>query len=682
LTTTDRALPALRSDIEILSSGRWRASTYVLRDPGTGWVFELTDRDCFVCRQLDGQTTLDAIRDRYESEFGEPLPDKQVSALLEQLGQGGLLTEAVGRSEQELEDAFGPDHQPATRIVTLPNVDPFFTWLAPHVAWLFTRGFVLTTIPFVLVAFWILLRNWSRWTTAFEACYDLANLFWLATVGLLFVMIPRELVQGLACTHYGGIVLAAGIRFRRVRPQVFVDVTSARWLPKNRRMKTVFARGWVPMVVWTIGTIQWWLTTPGTRVNLFWLFLSVTGGWSTLWNWNPKLPSDGYRLLAYWLEVPRLRQRALRLAYELFLRWKVTEYFTPRELLWFAIFGVGGWAYAFVHAWLVWGAMGTVLVKLLQGWGALMMTVLVLLMVPHRWYRPLRPLKRPARWLLASEARMSIRIATRVALLVILVIVMFLPYPYDTGGSFKVLPMNKVEVHIDIEGALIQRVPIREGGWVKVGDVLAEVESREFQKTLDTTQAQLDSTKAQLALLRKQMAILSNPPNIEDVQRLEAEVRRLTAEVANARRELELTVLRAPIEGKVITPHVDKKVGQYLKKGDLLATLEDARTVDIETSVPEGDVPEVRPGTEVRAVAWAYPDRTFKGEVYSIASTATAEGALIVVRVLARLPNPDDLLKSEMTGYAKIRVGKKPVWDVLSGRLLRWLRVEVWYWIP
>jgi putative peptide zinc metalloprotease protein len=52
------------------------------------------------------------------------------------------------------------------------------------------------------------------------------------------------------------------------------------------------------------------------------------------------------------------------------------------------------------------------------------------------------------------------------------------------------------------------------------------------------------------------------------------------------------------------------------------------------------------------------------------------------VRVITEIPNPDGLLKSDMTGYAKIATGQRPVWDVLLRPFLRWCMVEVWYWIP
>jgi putative peptide zinc metalloprotease protein len=124
-----------------------------------------------------------------------------------------------------------------------------------------------------------------------------------------------------------------------------------------------------------------------------------------------------------------------------------------------------------------------------------------------------------------------------------------------------------------------------------------------------------------------------------------------------------------------------------------------------EVEVPEEEGAAVQPGADVQVAPWAFANRTFHGTVVKIAPVATTSSARssdevfssqssagaqvslsgtssTVVRVITEIPNPDGLLKSEMTGYAKIAAGYRPVWRVLFGPLIRWVRVEVWYWLP
>ena len=79
----------------------------------------------------------------------------------------------------------------------------------------------------------------------------------------------------------------------------------------------------------------------------------------------------------------------------------------------------------------------------------------------------------------------------------------------------------------------------------------------------------------------------------------------------------------------------------------------------------------------------AYPGDRFQGTVTAIAPTAMAEDEGLrrkVVRVTTEIDNAALLLKPEMTGYAKIYSGERRVIDILTRRLIRFLRVEIWSW--
>jgi len=134
-------------------------------------------------------------------------------------------------------------------------------------------------------------------------------------------------------------------------------------------------------------------------------------------------------------------------------------------------------------------------------------------------------------------------------------------------------------------------------------------------------------------------------------------------------------------------------------------SVEDARMLRAEVEVPEQTTARIKPGARVKVKAWTYPHRTFIGTVSSIAlvvtdkkklgkvdylstqredalSRATTADPGRVVRVLVSIPNPDGLLKSEMTGYAKVRTRYEPFGLVMTHGIIRFLLVEVWSWIP
>jgi hypothetical protein len=88
-------------------------------------------------------------------------------------------------------------------------------------------------------------------------------------------------------------------------------------------------------------------------------------------------------------------------------------------------------------------------------------------------------------------------------------------------------------------------------------------------------------------------------------------------------------------------------------------------------------------GQDVELRARSYSGQTFHGTVTSIAPTASQEQDVLgekTILVSTRLVNPSTLLKPEMTGTAKIRCGRNSLFNLLTRRLTRSLRVEFWSW--
>ena len=229
------------------------------------------------------------------------------------------------------------------------------------------------------------------------------------------------------------------------------------------------------------------------------------------------------------------------------------------------------------------------------------------------------------------------------------------------------------------------------------------VSEQEYENALrqrDVDKAMLDEAKANLK-------VVTSGARPEQVKAVQAEIRSLQALVDNYRTDVQRTTLKSPMAGWVVTPRIEEMAGTYLKPGqrDLVVQIEDSRTIRAEVEVPEQDAGAVGVGAEVKVVPWAFHDVTFHGKVTAIApvagsnaaesSTATVVGAgqsstqvalsgspERAVRVITEIPNPDGVLKTDMTGYAKIATGKRPVWDVLFRPIIRWFKVEVWYWSP
>ena len=139
----------------------------------------------------------------------------------------------------------------------------------------------------------------------------------------------------------------------------------------------------------------------------------------------------------------------------------------------------------------------------------------------------------------------------------------------------------------------------------------------------------------------------------------------------------------SPIDGVITTPKLKDKIGQAVKKGDLVAKVHEMKTLTVEIAVPENEIAEIVVGQKVVLKVRAFPGLSFESQVVAIAPIATEptdSRAERTVRVTTRLDNSAQLLKPEMTGHAKIFCGERRLFDLTTRRLVRFFKVEFWSW--
>jgi multidrug resistance efflux pump len=168
----------------------------------------------------------------------------------------------------------------------------------------------------------------------------------------------------------------------------------------------------------------------------------------------------------------------------------------------------------------------------------------------------------------------------------------------------------------------------------------------------------------------------------EQIRQVEADVNRLAKEVANLDQELGKTDVRAPIDGIVTTPFVERQLNQHLEPGGELCKIVDITRVTAEMQVPEKEMVDIRPGNLVWMKARSLPDVDFQGRVDFIAPVAQTLNAQQIVVVRSDLQNDNLLLKPEMTGIAHIYCGDRRIINLITRRLVRWIRTEFWGLLP
>jgi multidrug resistance efflux pump len=213
-------------------------------------------------------------------------------------------------------------------------------------------------------------------------------------------------------------------------------------------------------------------------------------------------------------------------------------------------------------------------------------------------------------------------------------------------------------------GGMIQRIFVTEGERVTRGAALAQLSDADLRAQRDAAlaDASADDREAELAASR-------GDAGQERVARLRGESRRRVAALADD--QLRFTLIRSPVDGVVLTPRPEERVGIRVDAGDPVVLVGRTDTLELEFGVDEQDLVRVRVGQEVRARADALPQYTLVGHVVAIGglpsdSAADAAGN-VAFPVRARVPNVDGTLRPGMAAAARVLTA--PV--SLAGRLLR-----------
>jgi multidrug resistance efflux pump len=420
---------------------------------------------------------------------------------------------------------------------------------------------------------------------------------------------------------------------------------------------------------------------------------------------------------------------------------------TPaRERRVYLIYGLLAAVYSYGLFSLVIVRFGSYLVGRYQAWGLAAFTALLLVSFRQPLRRLARLLTFHASTRQGILAAVKRTVWPLIVVLPMLALLYFCHMELRISGEFVILPEHNAEIRAEVEG-IIHQVAVDEGDTVKPGDLVVQLSDRDYQADLQKVMAEIEEKQAKLKLLKagtrpeeldlaqtaitkaqerlkygrsqlemdhalleqhlqsrreyelteemvtvrekeleeakRKLTVLLAGNRIEEIEATQAEIDRLRAQQRFVEEESRLVSIVSPIAGVVTTPRLKEKIGQDIKKGELIALVQELRTVTAEISIPEKEIADVQLGQKVMLKARGYPRITFCGVVSAIAPMATkAEESTVdrSIRVSTRLDNAGLLLRSEMTGNAKIYCGRQRVFSLVTRRLVRYLRVEFWSW--
>ena len=242
--------------------------------------------------------------------------------------------------------------------------------------------------------------------------------------------------------------------------------------------------------------------------------------------------------------------------------------------------------------------------------------------------------------------------------------------------------VTTVQVGAEISGR-IESVLVDYNDRVKAGQVLArfdraslEAQRTQIRATLEAARAALEQAKTdrdRLARDKQRVDQLYATRSLSDADRdnaasaarlaeqrvtaAEAQLAAQQAAFSVAKTNLDHTVIRAPIDGVVITRNVDpgQTVASMLQTPTLFTVAADLRKMHVVAAVDEADIGEVAPGQAATFTVTAYLSRTFEGTVTMVRSSPQVIQDVVTYGTEVEVDNGDLALKPGMTASVKIK---------------------------
>lgn len=175
-----------------------------------------------------------------------------------------------------------------------------------------------------------------------------------------------------------------------------------------------------------------------------------------------------------------------------------------------------------------------------------------------------------------------------------------------------------------------------------------------LEAEIDATQQRIREAQAQVA----QLKAADNEQRSEELTRVISELAEISDQLGAAKNVVELTELRAPADGTVVSLAINTK-GGVLRPGETLAEIvPNDSGLETEFKVAPADIETIKVGQSARVVITAFNRRTFEpidGEVTYVSADSVIDEANGMPFFTVRAKMLDDPQKN--TGFEKIQPG-------------------------
>ena len=217
--------------------------------------------------------------------------------------------------------------------------------------------------------------------------------------------------------------------------------------------------------------------------------------------------------------------------------------------------------------------------------------------------------------------------------------------------------VNGVTISTDLAG-IVRQIAFESGNKVRAGDLLVHLDTTQEEAQLHQAEAQRDY--ASVTLKRDKDLLAKHAISQSDYDNAEASFRQAQAAVDQFAALIARKTLRAPFDG--VTGIRQVNLGQYLKEGDMVVTLQAFDPIYVNFSLPQQDLSKLGVGQPVALRVDAFEGQAFGGKITAINSLV--DQATRNIQVQATFQNSDFRLRPGM--FAKVSVIMSQKQDVVA----------------
>ncbi|MGA2730919.1 MAG: efflux RND transporter periplasmic adaptor subunit [Terracidiphilus sp.] len=224
-------------------------------------------------------------------------------------------------------------------------------------------------------------------------------------------------------------------------------------------------------------------------------------------------------------------------------------------------------------------------------------------------------------------------------------------WPSTLAVIGTVAAIQGVTVSADLPGT-IDKIHFESGQWVREGDILVELDTRQERAQLDNMEAQRDL--ARINYDRAQQLLKEGVISRSEYDTASAQQKTTEAQVNDTRAAIARKTIHAPFTGLLGIRQVS--LGQYLAAGQAIVSLQSQDPIYVNFGVPQQETTKMAPGHVLRVTNSDLPGMAFSARINALDSVVNEQTRNIQVQAI--LSNKGNKLRPGMFVQVELPIGE------------------------